>query len=407
MPGRAARRRAPALRPLHLRLDREAEGRPAHHRRLPARRHLHPPLRLRPEAGVRRLLVRAPTSAGSPATPTSSTARSRTAPPASCTRAPRTIRTRTSGGRSSRATRRHDPLHGADRDPRLHEVGRRVPGQARPLVAAPARHGRRADQPQGVALVLRGDRRRALPDRRHLVADGDRPHPDQPAAGRDRRQAGIRDQAAARRRRGGPRRGGQGGRRRAGIPGPAPALAGDAPHPLQGGGALQGDLLPQVGRDDLLRRRRRAQGRGRLLLGPRPGRRRGQRLRSPPLDRRGRVGDRLLSEGGGVRGDRHQPTRTPARRSAPSSPSRATSRDRTRSSKEIRDHVADRISKIARPEADHLGRRPAQDALRQDHAPPAPRHRRGPRARRRHHAARPGGDGPAGGEDQGDPGEES
>ena len=56
----------------------------------------------------------------------------------------------------------------------------------------PARHdlsslrlsgdGRRADQPQGLALVLRGDRRRALPDRRHLVADRDRPHPDQPAA---------------------------------------------------------------------------------------------------------------------------------------------------------------------------------------------------------------------------------
>ena len=40
-------------------------------------------------------------------------------------------------------------------------------------------------------------------------------------------------------------------------------------------------------------------------------------------------------------------------------------------------------------QADHLGRRPAQDALGQDHAPPAPRHRRRPRARRRHDAARP------------------
>ena len=33
-----------------------------------------------------------------------------------------------------------DPVHGADRDPRLHEVGSRASGQARPLVAAPARH---------------------------------------------------------------------------------------------------------------------------------------------------------------------------------------------------------------------------------------------------------------------------
>ena len=31
-------------------------------------------------------------------------------------------------------------LHGADRDPRMHEVGRRVPGEARPLEPAPARH---------------------------------------------------------------------------------------------------------------------------------------------------------------------------------------------------------------------------------------------------------------------------
>ena len=56
---------------------------------------------------------------------------------------------------------------------------------------------------------------------------------------------------------------------------------------------------------------------------------------------------------------------------------------------EINDTVAKRIGKLARPEADHLGRRSAQDALGQDHAPAAPGHRRGPRARRRHDAARP------------------
>ncbi len=58
VPGRAAGRRAPAVHPLHLRLHRQAEGHPAHHRRLPDRRRGHPPLRVRPQAGVRRVLVR-------------------------------------------------------------------------------------------------------------------------------------------------------------------------------------------------------------------------------------------------------------------------------------------------------------------------------------------------------------
>ena len=56
--GRADGGRAPALHPLHLRLDREAEGDPPHHRRLHDRGHRDPPLRLRPEAGGGRLLVR-------------------------------------------------------------------------------------------------------------------------------------------------------------------------------------------------------------------------------------------------------------------------------------------------------------------------------------------------------------
>ena len=81
-----------------------------------------------------------------------------------------------------RGLRRDDPLHRADRDPGVHQVGPRVPGQARPLVAAPARVGRRADQPARVDLVPPGDRRRALPDRRHVVADGDRPDHDHAAA---------------------------------------------------------------------------------------------------------------------------------------------------------------------------------------------------------------------------------
>ncbi len=73
-----------------------------------------------------------------------------------------------------RALQGDDLLHRADGDPGLHQVGRRVPQRARSVLAAPARHGRRADQPEGVAVVLRGHRAQALPGRRHLVADRDR-----------------------------------------------------------------------------------------------------------------------------------------------------------------------------------------------------------------------------------------
>ena len=52
--------------------------------------------------------------------------------------------------------------------------GDELPAEPRPVVAAAARHGRRADQPRGVDLVPRDDRRRPLPDRRHVVADRDR-----------------------------------------------------------------------------------------------------------------------------------------------------------------------------------------------------------------------------------------
>ena len=85
-----------------------------------------------------------------------------------------------------RALRRDDLLHRADGDPRLHALGHRAPGDVRSLEPAPARIGRRADQPRGVDLVPQDDRRRALPDRRHVVADRDRPHPDLAPAGRSR-----------------------------------------------------------------------------------------------------------------------------------------------------------------------------------------------------------------------------
>ena len=67
-----------------------------------------------------------------------------------------------------------------------------------PALAAHPRHGRRADQPRSVAVVLRPCRRAALPDRRHLVADRDRRHPDHPAPRRDAAEAGLGDPAVLR-----------------------------------------------------------------------------------------------------------------------------------------------------------------------------------------------------------------
>ena len=64
--------------------------------------------------------------------------------------------------------------------------------ELRPVEPAPPRHRRRADQSGSVDVVPREGRRRPLPDRRHVVADGDgRPH-DHAAARRRRRRCRAR-----------------------------------------------------------------------------------------------------------------------------------------------------------------------------------------------------------------------
>ena len=60
--------------------------------------------------------------------------------------------------------------------------GTEYPERARPLLAAAARLGGRADQPGGLGLVLDVHRGRALPRRRHVVADRDGRHPHHAAA---------------------------------------------------------------------------------------------------------------------------------------------------------------------------------------------------------------------------------
>ena len=231
VPARADGRRGPPLPALHVRHDREAEGDRAHDRRLPRRRRVDAPLHLRPQAR-RRLLVRR---------------RRRLGDRAQLHRLRAALQRRHEGAvrgharlpgqgplvGDRRALRRHDPLHGPDRDPRAHEVGPGARTQARPLLAATARLGRRADQPRGLGLVPRAHRRRALPDRGHVVADGDRDDPDHAAAGDHDDEARLGHAAVPRRRRGRGRRGGQRGRRGRRLPRAAAAVARDAARDLQ------------------------------------------------------------------------------------------------------------------------------------------------------------------------------
>ena len=128
-----------------------------------------------------------PTSAGSPATATSSTARSSTAPPASCTRARPTSRTK---DRFWSIIERHKVTIFYTAPTAIRAFmrwGDEFPQTARPVLAAPARQRRRADQPRGLDVVPPSHRRRALPHRGHLVADRDGRHHDH-AAARDRRR---------------------------------------------------------------------------------------------------------------------------------------------------------------------------------------------------------------------------
>ncbi len=77
--------------------------------------------------------------------------------------------------------------------------GRSAGEEDQPRLAAPARLGRRADQPGSLGMVSSRRRRAPLSDRRHLVADGNRRHPDHAAAGRDPVEAGLGDAAVLRR----------------------------------------------------------------------------------------------------------------------------------------------------------------------------------------------------------------
>ena len=269
--GQGLPRRAPALHHVHLGDDGEAQGDLPHHGWLPDPHLDHPPHGVRHQARERRLL---------------DLRRHRVGHGAQLHRL-RTPRQRCDAGdvrghprrrgqgpvvADHRRVQGHDPLHGPDRHPHLHEVGSGAPGRSRLEQPPAARIGGRAHQPRGLDVVPQAHRRGSLSDRRHLVADRDRGHHDHAAAWRDGDQARCGHGAV-------PWDLGRGGgqRRRAGPrrpwwpPGDHPPLARDAARHLGRPGALRRDLLVQV-RRALLRRRRGEEGRRRRPVAPRPGR---------------------------------------------------------------------------------------------------------------------------------------
>ena len=159
VPVRADRCRGPALHALHVGHDRQAQGHRARPRRVRGRHPLDPEVRVRHQA-ERHLLVRgrlgwvtghsyivyAPLMTGA-------TQFMYEGAPDYPGPGPLVEDHRSREG--------DDSLHFAHRHPDVHALRRRVPEQARPVLAAPAGFGRRADQPGGVALVPQEHRRRA------------------------------------------------------------------------------------------------------------------------------------------------------------------------------------------------------------------------------------------------------
>ena len=209
VPGRPLDAEHPLLHPLHERLDGQAEGDPAHHRRLPDAGRLDAQARLRPQARARTSTGARPTSAGSPGTLHRLRA-------AAQRRDVGDVRGRArlpAQGHlvgAVRALRRDDLLHGADGDPGVHEVGRRArrPSTTCRKLRLLGTVGEPIN-PKAWLWYWKVVGGGALPDRRHVVADRDRRDHDHDAAGRPAREAGLGRHAAA------GDRGGRAGRGRA------------------------------------------------------------------------------------------------------------------------------------------------------------------------------------------------
>ncbi len=147
-------------------------------------------------------------------------------------------------------------LHRADRDPRADAGRRRAGEEDLARLAEAARHRRRADQSGSLGVVSPRGRRRPLPDRRYLVADRDRRHPDHAAARRHQAQARLGDTPVLRRAARDRRCRGQGaGRRHQRQPVHRGFLAGPDAHRLRRSSALRRHLFQGLSGQVLHRRR--------------------------------------------------------------------------------------------------------------------------------------------------------
>ena len=267
--GAAPRQRAPAVHPLHERHDREAQGHLPHERRLPHPGGLHQRRRPRRAPRDRRLLVHRRRRLGDrPLLHRLRAARERRHP-GDVRGHPRHPAPGPLVG-AHREVRRDDPLHRAHGHPHVHEVGRRHPGEVRPVVAcaSSAASASRSTPRRGS-----GTARTSAADRAPIVdtwwqtetgAIMISPLPgvttlepgsaQRPIPGHLRRDPRRRRPAVHR---------GREGR----LPRAHQAVAGDAPRHLGRPRALQGDLLEPVRAEVLLRRRRREVRRRRATSG--------------------------------------------------------------------------------------------------------------------------------------------
>jgi acetyl-CoA synthetase len=171
-------------------------------------------------------------------------------------------------------------LHRAHRDPRVHALGRRVARPARPVVAAAARLGRRADQPRGVDVVPRAHRRRRCPivdtwwqteTGAIMISPLPGATPTKPGSATCRCPASRRRRRQARHERAAPTRAA------------SSSSSGRGRRCCARSSATTSASCRRTSRDPrrVLRRRRRAPRRRRLLLDHGPRRRRDQRRRPP------------------------------------------------------------------------------------------------------------------------------
>ncbi len=153
LPGRAVRVRTPALHPLHLRLHRQAQGRPAHHCRLPPVRARDGEVHVQPARGRHPFLRRGRRLGdGSqlhrlrPAVQRGHHGRLREHP--ELPRAGPLLA-------GHRQAQDDDAVHSPDRHPQPRRPGRRVAAEAPHVQPAHHRHRRRTHRPQQLEVVLR------------------------------------------------------------------------------------------------------------------------------------------------------------------------------------------------------------------------------------------------------------